>query len=508
MTAARRMALLAVLTLLFSCDILRDAPFRVTEWSPGEGYHASGSFSSVRATFSAKPDRESVERAFSLEADGTAVRGGFSWDGKTLSFTPFSLPSGAADYVLSVNEEAQDGDGVSMNEAFEGRFTTRPDGDRPAVTSTLPADGGTLATAIDTVEIRFSTPVEAVACADAVSFSPQTAGAWSTDESGKTAIFEPAETWPLDGETTVTVPAEFRDRTGRTTGVEHRFSFRVGSDREDPYLMEATALDPVGTVARVLVADDPEDAATTENPCWEGPWRLSLRFSEEVELSSLDSRVAVEGGPTMKRETALLRSTSAVYRFSERPVWGSRFSFRIAKGVTDGGGNASAEASLFRVTADGPRSRPPRFVGLRLPLAPGAANPADHELTAFPADAPFADLNVATGAARYPLDIATPTWIELYFELAEGASLDRNSIMEKFRVEATNDALSFSAANVVSGGGTVDAYPPWASYARCRVDGSLTNRTSAGVVTFSLAAGFKDSFGNETDAAAKVPLVK
>jgi hypothetical protein len=503
-SALSRAARIAVLTLLVSCDLLRGAPFKVVEWSPGDGYRAPLSFSSVSVRFSSQPDRESVERAFTLEADGSAVRGTFAWDGVTVSFAPYSPFSAQADFVLTLSEDAHDEDGVSMDAAFEGRFSTRASGDRPSVSSTLPADCGTLPSATSAVEIRFSTPVDAAACGAAVSFSPSRIGSWTVDAAGTTARFAPAESWPLDAETTVTVSADLVDREGRKAGAEHRFSFRVGTEAGEPHLIEAAAIDAQGVVALVLSADEEADAAVTENPRWEGPWRLRLRFSEAVELASLDSHLTADGGPTLTRETALDRSDAAVYRFTERPEWGTRFAFRISAGVSDGAGNASSSASLFRITADGLRSRPPRLVGLRLPLAPEAA---DRELTAYAADYPYADFDIE--AAHYPLDAATSTEIELYFELAGGASLDRNSIMEKFRVEATNDALSFSAMNVVTSGFVTAApHAAWASYARCQVSGTLTNRTAGGVVTFSVAAGLMDSEGNVTGAAAALPLVE
>ncbi len=495
------------LLLLGSCDILRDRPFTVDAWTPGPGFHAPDGFSAVTLTFSSEPDRVSVEQAFSLEVDGDAVRGGYAWEGKTLKFVPYAPFTAKADYNLSVSVDAQDEDGVSMSVAFEETFTTRQDGPRPTVTSTVPADGGTVPSDTSSVIIAFASPVDAAACRDGVSFSPSRSGSWSVDATRQVATFTPAERWPLDEETEVTVSSDLRGLEGRRSGVEHRFSFRVGEDREAPYIILATALNASGDEALVLAPDDQKDAVVTENANWEGAWRLSLRFSEAVELSTLDGRLRVENGPTLRRETAQEKADVAVYRFTERPEWGTRFAFRIDAGLSDGAGNVSSEAALFRVVADGPRSRPPRFVGVRLPLAPGELDPADQALTAYSADDPFADLNITV--ANYPDGIATPTEIELYFELAQGAALDRYSIMESFRVEATGDVVSFSTHDVVTDDFPEPTpYAPWAAYARCLVQGDLTNQIDAGVVTFSLRAGLKDSEGNKTTTAAALPLNK
>jgi hypothetical protein len=142
-------------------------------------------------------------------------------------------------------------------------------------------------------------------------------------------------------------------------------------------------------------------------------------------------------------------------------------------------------------------------------LAPGAAAPGDRGLAAFGTEAPYAALTLAGEAESYPYGVATPTSIELYFEVAPGAFLDRLSIMDSFGVSATNDAMSFSASGVVLAGVDYAAlHGPWAAYAVARVDGTLTNNVDTGVITFTVSSGFKDSAGNETSAAQSLPLVK
>ncbi|MFA6508633.1 MAG: hypothetical protein WCT14_21215, partial [Treponemataceae bacterium] len=271
----------------------------------------------------------------------------------------------------------------------------------------------------------------------------------------------------------------------------------------------AYALDSGDVQTVTLISDDPNDAVFVETSLWEAPWRLHLAFSEEVEFAEVDSRLTCENGPALERETPGLRGSSATYRLSERPTWDSRFVFHLSSGISDGRGNVSMDGYIFRVHANGSASRPPRLVGIRIPLAPGGVNEAAQELTAYTVDSPFASLAIGASADRYPLSVATATRIELYFETAFGAVLDRYSLMKTFRMEATNGALSFSPRNIkISGFRYADPHALWISYARAEVEGYLTNQPSSGVVSFMLDAGLSDSRRNECAEAVVLPLLK
>ncbi|MCL2127760.1 MAG: Ig-like domain-containing protein, partial [Treponema sp.] len=91
-----------------SCDILRDSPFEVTEWTPGEGYHDRAESVSVSLSFSHDPDRASVEKNFSFSADGETVRGVFLWEGRRVSFLPFARLEPNRDYTVAVSANAHD----------------------------------------------------------------------------------------------------------------------------------------------------------------------------------------------------------------------------------------------------------------------------------------------------------------------------------------------------------------------------------------------------------------
>ena len=503
------LAALLAAAALPSCDILREEPFELESWEPGSDYAGDGSDAAVSLTFSTDSDRPSVENAFSATEDGSPVRGSFAWKGRTLVFSPYAPLRPNREYRIIVEEGARDEEGVSLDGAVELVFWTRASGsgagDRGSVLSFSPADGETVSDPRSPVVLTFSRPVAAADCRDYVSISPSAAGSWSVDgggPSGTVARFTPVADWEEGKEYAVEVSDDMVDAERVRFGRSASSRFVRGTDAAAPALAGVDTLDGAGAAVA-------EASASAENALWERPYRLSLRFSEPVDLASLDSRVTCEPGVSLERETTGASAATVVYRTTELPAWGSRFALRIAEGYRDAAGNAGKAAGPYRFVFDGPASRPPRFVGIRLPLAPGGADEAAKLLTAYGVADAFAAIDVQAGAGRYPTDVATATVIEVYVELAQGATVDPFSAMEKFRLEATNGALSFSARRVRA---DAFAYPtphaPWAAYARFQVEGYLTNRTSAGVVTFTVESGFADSAGNPTPAAAALPLLK
>jgi hypothetical protein len=198
---------------------------------------------------------------------------------------------------------------------------------------------------------------------------------------------------------------------------------------------------------------------------------------------------------------------SVVFRFAEIPAYESRFLIRLNKGVRDAAGNESSRSEVFHVSLGGMRSKPPALRGIRLPLAPGKNGMAAQMPRAFSLEDVFADLPVTGG--EFPYNRAVPFWIELYFDTAPGASVDPFSVMELFRLESTNNALSFSPQGIrnehftwpVPRGG-------WESCSRLEIRGTLTNTTNSGVVSFRLGSGLQDDLGNRNEKAFRLSLLK
>jgi hypothetical protein len=489
-----------VVLLFCSCDILRDSPFEVTGWTPGPGYHPHPESLTVSLVFSHESDKAKIEEAFSLTMDSGAVKGLFAWEDRCLVFRPLSPLEPNRDYRITLETGAQDSEGLSLENKFEASFTTRPPGERPRVLASEPGWDGIMAETRGDLRIMFSERVTVNSCIAFVSFSPSPGGSWRLEDEGRTACFTPSEAWQIGVRYNLKIASDFSDALGRTLGEEFTSRFNIGPDQEKPSLLHAWV--PGGEGRRELSQDE-------EYGEWESFHKLELEFSEPVDAGSVRSSLAVEPSASLIMETAPGLSGSVIFRFTEKPLWGEPFLFRLRSGVRDGAGNESNAEYVYRIRAKGPLSKPPVLIGVRLPMAPGESGiEAQEPLCVTPEDL-FEDLPIVQAEKRFPYDVETPFWLELYFDTAPGAGINPHSLMELFRVEATGGALSFSPRSVRDSGCTwSEKQEGWEMYERVEIRGLLTNTENSGVVTIQVASGLEDTRGNSSVLIYRISLLK
>jgi hypothetical protein len=476
---------------LVACDILRDGPFEVSAWSPGAGFHDSGS-AAVSLAFTKMPDRQSVEKAFALSADGTAVGGILVWNGRRADFVPSSPLQGNRDYVLALGTGAQDETGLSLEKEFQVSFTTRPPGTRPRFLSSVPPDGGAVADSFGKIKIVFSAQMDAATFSE-LSLSPAIAGLWLPEDDGFAAEFSPQTAWTAGKSYRLTISENLADINGRTLGKCGSVHFIAGVDTTPPTLVSAWALDEGG--ARIFQLEAESVSALFDNGGWERTYQLEIEFSEPVD--SVSAAASLSTVPSLEPAPASGPGLSPIHRFafSSEPAFASAFDIVLAPSFKDAAGNMAEEGARFRVIADGPASKPPELLGANIPLAPGDGA----EVVFYPVDEPFAVLPIDSGA--FPFDTPLAFSIELIFATAEcnglPVSLDVFSVMEQFRFEATNNAFSFSPRAVEeTSPGTV------------KISGLITNKPYLGTVAFVAGAGLADVRGNKSPEDARVLLLK
>jgi hypothetical protein len=490
----------------FSCDILRSSPFEVSSWSPGEGYHSNSEDLTVSLSFSLDPDRDSVERRFSLNGNNGRVKGIFLWEGRKVTFVPLAPLEKNNDYNLSLSAEAHDKNGLSMDSAFDKKFTTRPGTQRPELISFLPSMYAQIDDLKTEVRLYFSLPVPLNALYDNVSFNPSMSGVWRQEEEGKLAIFSPSVPWTKNKRYEMRYSTSLTDNKGMNVGNDFKSIFITGTDKEIPELLQANRVTKDGELIpleRDVTGFTSAAENYTENSGWEKEDRLSLVFSKPVDSASVKNCVSVEDASSLSMETAPGFNTEFVFYFENTPVFESRFAFKIKTGVKDNSGNESADEYIYRIFADGESSKPPRLCGIRITKSPGDNN----ALVSFGIENIFEDLPIEN--EYYPSGVDVKTWIELYFETARGASIDIFSVMELFRVESVNGVLTFSPQKIKTENFTIsEPYDGWEKYERIEITGFLKNSVNAGVVNFQINSGLKDSLGNINEKLFRISTIK
>jgi hypothetical protein len=468
----------------------------VAAWSPGDGYHDPDSVE-VALAFSGEPDRSSAERSFSLTEDSHILAGHFVWHGSRMIFRPAAPLAANRDYLITLKTDAQDTKGLSLERQFEGAFTTRTDRIRPRLVSTVPGDGLVLAEERGLVELFFSDPLNK-STLENLSFSPSISGVWSLEDDGFKAVFTPSEDWINGREYRLTIAGSLEGYTELETGRSYVLHFSAGSDRTRPELLSASALDSGGNTALTLEEN-------IENTLWERNYRLALVFSEPVDSSSVTAALGCLPSLGMMLETLPGYNDTLVYRFTDTPSYDTSYTLVLDKNVRDRAGNTLNKKTVWYIKADGVSSKTPVLRGMRIPLAPGSVDVSD--MAVYSPENLFADLPIEGG--NYAFDTGVSTWIELYFEIAQGASIDTLSLMNLFKLSATNGALSFSPRSIqLSNFSVAQSAAGWESLYRVEIRGILTNRPYMGMVTIETGAGLKDSFGNKSSEAFRFLLVK
>jgi hypothetical protein len=138
-------------------------------------------------------------------------------------------------------------------------------------------------------------------------------------------------------------------------------------------------------------------------------------------------------------------------------------------------------------------------------MAPG--NGTDQKLEHFGIDTLYSFISISD--ENYPSGESIRTWIELYFDTTQGASIDIFSVMEHFRIETSNNVITFSPRQVKASDFTITAAQSgWEDFQRIEISGNLINSTNFGIINFQIAPGLRDSFGNKNEKLQRISLIK
>ncbi|MDR0312597.1 MAG: Ig-like domain-containing protein [Treponema sp.] len=497
-----------LMLLLASCDLFRGSPYEVIAWTPGNGFHEAENLV-VSLLLSHSGDRVKTEQSFSLSEDGRPIKGTFQWNDRQLIFVPSSPLEENRDYLISLGTGAQNEKGLSLENKFLASFTTRAAGGRPSVISTMPSDG-IITGPRECISISFCEPVTINSCTTNISFVPAITGSWRLDDTGKLASFHPLEPWKTGIRYRVNINSGFTCINGRNMGEDYYFYVNtvIKGDQEKPVLLSVYAIDLNGEAFEIETDTWPW-SGITEYAEWDSSFRLRLDFSKRVDVGSVKNRLSVEPYASMVMETQPGMSNSVIFRFAEKPAWQSSFLFKLNTGIRDEVGNETDELTFFRIRAANENSKPPYLVGIRLPLAPGKSCIEEQFPQIFTPNNLYADFKLDFEEIYLPYVTNIDFWVEFYFDTAPDTRIDIFSLMDLFRMEITNRAISFSPRHIEINNFTwPEPVQGWEAYDRVEMRGFLSNNVRSGVVIFSINSGLKDARGNKSMETFRISLLK
>lgn len=490
--------------VLISCDILRDKPFEVVSWSPGSGVHTELNNIKIGLRFSHDTDMPSVEKSFTLREGSETLKGSFSWNGTSMTFYPASPLLKNKDYEILLSTDAQAKNGLSLEERFEAKWTTRSGIARPQIKGITPEDGTVINDKWQKISIRFSEAVDALTCGREISITPSIKGTWQIEEDGFLAVWTPEEQWKFGRRYTLAISEFFESAGGKSTGKNYEARWVAGSDAQAPVLTAFYAIDSRGNNIFTVVPDNPETAdattAYTENKNFEKDYKFRICWDEPVGISKLKNFLSFEPALKFNVDPPFGYKDTAVITLVDVPEWGGSFNIKLKSGISDETGNISNENFFYRVTADGIYSMPPKLLAVRL-----AWNTNDCII--FSPDALYEYIDLSS--SKFPYETDTQAFFELYFDTAEGAVINMFSLMDLLKINVTNSCLNFSIKSIVKSNFTESVCAAgFEDKQRLEVRGILRNTANEGVVNFIVGKGLLDSNGNTAKNEMKIQLLK
>ena len=451
----------------------------VVSFSPDSrvaGLDTTGGLEAIAIEFSARMDRPSTERAFSLTRDGKIVGGRFGWSGKRMQFIPDGGLSSAALYRYELGTDAQDRYGNALVTPFRFEFRTGDSEGAPSIVSHSPLDGGTRVDPRAPIELRFSEALERESLLQAFELTPAVAGSFSWAERDSFVRFTPAENYRANSEYRVRLTTALRSRSGVANPDERSFTFHTGP-RSDLALTKVRVTDLDETL---LPTDAREITYGIETDD-----RLTLRFNRAVTLEERRDLITV----TPRVSHSLRWSADA--REAELEFSNDLRRYELYQ--------LTALADEYRFVVDGPRTLKPRVSEIWFNPDPDADSGAE-----------------GSGFIRLHLnDLITLTETEnavlrVIIAHAVGAEVELGRFLEAFRVVSSEPSVGFELLNVLSvdhepgSDAVLSDYPHERTSIRLRA--STDPHPVSGTLRLELAAGFKDSFGNRIDEPFNLSL--
>jgi len=330
-------------------------------------------------------------------------------------------------------------------------------------------------------------------------------GAWHLEEEGLLAVFMPSEPWPQGRRFELRIPAGLSGENGIGMAQDFFSVFTIGINRELPFLISAWR---AGKIQERLVNGLP--GAYSINEGWEKDDRICFVFSKAMDNISVRNNITIIDGPNLIMETTGYK-TDFIFRFDNKPLYNSRFIIKINSGIKDIDKRESSNEYYYRIHVNGIYSKPPSLRGIRMPMVPSHSliEPEESDYELFFSDISSLYNLIPITEVNYPSGTSVRTWIELYFETALGAVIDIFSLMELFRIETTNNVLTFSALRIKTDNFTIEEpQSGLEDLYRIEISGNLINSTNYGIVNFQIASGLRDSLGNLNDSLQRIALIK
>ena len=440
-------------------------------------------------TLSAQPSEAALKTAFSMTEDGQLVSGYFTFNDRTVTFSPVNGIRENREYFIIITTAAEDRNGVSLLKDFEYRFFTKDNTGAPSVLSISPADQDNLTVTPERISIVFSKPVDIFSFERALSITPAITYVLEWNESHSAVDIIPIR--PLSGGTryTLTISTALTDLYRNALLVPFVSTFLYGLDRNPPVFSVSW--------------ETPNDAFASLTPGTVNSYVPSdsdflIRFDKPVLIDAIAGFIEITPPISFIVTPDLVAKDNARIVLNQRPEWNRTYTIKVREGITDTFGNRTETEVSYPVIFNATRHRPVTFAGGFL------RNHLVYEYINFATDYTALTLNVTHfNPSGY---VSVPTSLYYAFRISEEAeSISLVSAMRAISISTRNASahISIRTMNILS------PSDPEFNAVYCMLnnndDGKLCilrigieieNTDNSGFIIFSIRNDIADTLGN------------
>ncbi|GMO12395.1 MAG: hypothetical protein Ta2A_22090 [Treponemataceae bacterium] len=370
-------ALLCVSPIFMSCTDLFFPPLEVVRVTHSIENDAFGKENlCVKVIFSNAIDKNALEKAFGVSADGSKLGGTLAINGETVDFTAFADFDSCAKYELRITAEAEDTRGLSMQGDYVQILRQRTDWVAPAIAEiNFFYDSARTPPQKEYLYILFSKPVTKKSLQKAFSVSPSADFLFEFTAAGdmQEVIAYPASPLQKGKRYEITISTELSDMSGNTLNNDFRWTFVYGEDLSQgsyvPLTFQLFLADKNARPVRLLRQNWNNTNIASNST-------LVLQFSRQINLDSLSSFISVTPKTTIMVTPDRENKNKAVIRFPDGLDWQKKYQLTIKEGIQDDYGNTINERVVYELFCSKLSSRPlaVKNAYLEMPDASGNSN--------------------------------------------------------------------------------------------------------------------------------------
>lgn len=296
-------------------------PPEVDSNTPEDGASNVPVNTNITATFSEEMDQESVQEAFTVSQNGSAVSGAITFSGNTATFNPNNNLDFGTSITATISTDARDLVGNKLESEFSWSFTTEQESVPPEVSSTNPADGASDVPVDSDIKATFNEEMNPATINKNTFFVTRNGTQIEGDisYSGVTATFNPSSNLGTGRTYSVTITTGAKDLAGNA--LENNVNWTFTTEQE--------------TTPPVVNTTSPTDGAT-DVPV---NTNISASFSESMDQASVQGAFTVSQNGSDVAGTVSFSENTAIFNPANNLSFNNSITATISTGAQDLAGN-------------------------------------------------------------------------------------------------------------------------------------------------------------------------